>query len=82
MSFKTMLATKKIYIYSVDVEVVFDLGIPRKRSMVTPYNIPASSDIEAAKAAVAREKARRHVVPVIGDPRVVSVRKIDFREGW
>lgn len=77
----TMLATKK-YVYSVDVEVVLDLGLPRKRSMVTPHNIPASNDIEAAKAAIAREKARRHEVPVIGDPRVVAVRKLDFREGW
>lgn len=72
----------KVVIYTVDVEVEFNFEPQRRRRIIIPYNIIAPSDEAACVMAIAREKREVREIPKHGEPRVVAVRKMDFREGW
>lgn len=76
-----MLATKKV-LYSVDILVELDHDIQRRRHQVVPQVVEAASEKEAGERAIIKEKSRFHEPRLVGEPTIVTVRKMEFREGW
>lgn len=73
---------KKVVMYSVDIMVEVDHDIPRRRHQVIPQVVEASSEEEACERAIIVEKTRFHEPRLIGEPTIVTVRRMEFREGW
>lgn len=85
MPFRTLtaaLATKRVCVYSVDIEIELDLTSTRRRLQIVPQNVEAHSEEEARTLALAKERRETREVPKKGEPRIVGVRKLDFRQGW
>lgn len=77
--------THRVEIYTVDIEVELEFNEPlsqRRRSIIVPYNIMAPSGDAACVIALAIEKREVREIPKRGEPRVVAIRKKEFRAGW
>lgn len=76
----------RVEVYTVDVEVELELNLEplsrRRRSIIVPYNVMAPSGDAACVIALAREEREVREIPKRGEPRVMAVRKTDFRNGW
>ncbi|MBI4253314.1 hypothetical protein HY623_04035 [Candidatus Uhrbacteria bacterium] len=72
----------KRVVYSVDVEVELDFDVQRRRIQVVPHVIEAYSKEDACERALIIEKSRFHEPRLVGEPRVITVRKVEFRKGW
>ena len=73
---------RRVEIYTVDIEIMLALGCAHPRAVIVPYNVMADNADHAAEIAISRENREHRVIGKIGEPRVISIRKMEFREGW
>lgn len=78
------LTQKRVTVYySVDVEVKLDIGeTSRSRTLVTPHNIHTTSEEHAKAEALRKERCAWHSSPILGEPKINRVRRVELREGW
>lgn len=77
----TRRLAKKV-LYSVDVLVELDHDVQRRRLQIIPQVVEAYSDDEARQRALEIERNRTHEPQRIGEPSVVALRRLEFREEW
>lgn len=73
--------TKKV-LFSVDIEVELDYDVERRRLQIIPEVVEAFSEEEARQRALQIERSRTHEPRRVGEPRVIAIRKLEFRKGW